>query len=198
MLFRSAVSKTCAAASVREAHCAGQRRFGENYVQEALAKMAELADLRTTTEWHLIGPLQSNKVAEAVALFDAIHTVDRPKIAELVAREMRRHDKTLQLFIQVNTGHEDQKAGIAPEQADAFIRQCREDFGLPITGLMCIPPVDQSPEPHFEMLATIARRNAITGLSMGMSGDFATAIACGATHIRVGSAIFGARPRAGH
>jgi pyridoxal phosphate enzyme (YggS family) len=188
-----AVSKTFDAPDIIPVIEAGQRVFGENRVQEAKAKWPELKARWPDVELHLIGPLQSNKAAEAVALFDAIHTVDRPKIAEAIAREQKRQNRTLQLFIQVNTGHEDQKAGIAPEQADAFIRQCRDGHGLAITGLMCIPPVDADPGPHFEMLAAIAGRNGLQGLSMGMSGDFAMAIACGATHVRVGSAIFGSR-----
>jgi hypothetical protein len=144
-------------------------------------------------ELHLIGPLQSNKAAEAVQLFDAIHTVDRPKIAEAIGKEMRRQAKPLKLFVQVNTGREPQKAGIDPDQADAFLRECREVHGLEISGLMCIPPAEEDPKPHFTLLAEIAGRNGISELSMGMSGDYASAIACGATHVRVGSAIFGAR-----
>ena len=144
-------------------------------------------------ELHLIGPLQSNKAAEAVQLFDAIHTVDRPKIAAEIAREMRKQAKRLKLFVQVNTGREPQKAGIDPDQADAFLRECRDVHGLEITGLMCIPPAEEDPKPHFHLLAEIARRNGLAQLSMGMSGDYPAAIACGATHVRVGSAIFGTR-----
>ena len=188
-----AVSKTFGAPAIVPVIAAGQRVFGENRVQEAKAKWPALKARWPDLELHLIGPLQSNKAAEAVALFDAIHTIDRPKIAAAVAGEMKRQNRTLQLFIQVNTGHEDQKAGIAPEDADAFIRQCREAYGLAISGLMCIPPVDEDPRSHFHKLAAIAERNDITGLSMGMSGDFALAIASGATHVRIGSAIFGSR-----
>ena len=191
-----AVSKTFGAPDIEPVITAGQRLFGENRVQEAKGKWSALKLRWPDIELHLIGPLQSNKAAEAVALFDAIHTIDRPRIAEAVASEMKRQNRPLQLFVQVNTGHEDQNAGIAPEQADAFIRQCRETYGLAIIGLMCIPPMAEAPKPHFEMLAAIARRNGISGLSMGMSGDFAVAIACGATHVRVGSAIFGTRPPA--
>jgi hypothetical protein len=137
--------------------------------------------------------LQSNKAAEAVQLFDAIHTVDRPRIAEAIGKEMRKQAKPLKLFVQVNTGREAQKAGIDPEEADNFLKECREVHGLEISGLMCIPPVEEDPKPHFDLLATIARRNGLAGLSMGMSGDYAEAIASGATHVRVGSAIFGTR-----
>ena len=188
-----AVSKTFEAADIVPVIEAGQRVFGENRVQEAKAKWPPLKTRWPDLELHLIGPLQSNKAAEAVALFDAIHTIDRPKIADAVAKEMRRQNRQLRLFIQVNTGHEDQKAGVAPEAADAFIGYCRETCGLNISGLMCIPPVDADPASHFHKLAAIAQRNGLTGLSMGMSGDFALAIACGATHVRVGSAIFGSR-----
>lgn len=189
-----AVSKTFDAPDIIPVIESGQRLFGENRVQEAKAKWPALKARHSDLQLHLIGPLQSNKAAEAVALFDAIHTIDRPKIAETVAREMKRQNRMLQLFVQVNTGREPQKAGIAPEDADGFIRQCREVHGLAIGGLMCIPPADQDPKPHFAMLGAIARRNDIASLSMGMSGDFAEAIACGATHVRVGSAIFGQRP----
>ena len=188
-----AVSKTFEASGIVPIIEAGQRVFGENRVQEARAKWPALKARWADVALHLIGPLQSNKAAEAVALFDAIHTIDRPKIAEAVAKEMRRQNRTPQLFIQVNTGHEEQKAGVAPEDADGFIGACRETHGLAIAGLMCIPPADQEPVPHFRLLAGIAARNGIAGLSMGMSGDFAQAIACGATHVRVGSAIFGSR-----
>jgi pyridoxal phosphate enzyme (YggS family) len=188
-----AVSKTFGAPDIIPVIESGQRLFGENRVQEAKTKWPALKARHSDLQLHLIGPLQSNKVAEAVALFDAIHTIDRPKIAETVAREMKRQNRVLQLFVQVNTGREPQKAGIAPEDADGFIRQCREVHGLAIDGLMCIPPADQDAKLHFEMLGAIARRNDINSLSMGMSGDFAEAIACGATHVRVGSAIFGQR-----
>lgn len=190
-----AVSKTFGAGDILPVIAAGQLDFGENRVQEAKGKWPAL---RTPgLKLHLIGPLQSNKAAEAVALFDAIHTVDRPKIAAALAQEMARQKKKLELFVQVNTGSEPQKAGVNPDQADAFIAECRDRYGLAINGLMCIPPADEEPKPHFELLAAIAKRNDLRNLSMGMSGDFETAIACGATHVRVGSAIFGHRPAAG-
>lgn len=189
-----AVSKTFPAEDMAPVIAAGQRVFGENRVQEAHHKWPALKALHPDISLHLIGPLQSNKVHEAVALFDAIHTVDRPKIAAALAEEMARTGRHPELFIQVNTGAEPQKAGVLPEAADAFIAQCRDGFGLAIAGLMCIPPVDQVAEPHFALLAKIAERNGLTGLSMGMSADFAAAIQQGATHVRVGSAIFGHRP----
>ena len=188
-----AVSKTFPAAAILPALEAGHRVFGENRVQEAKAKWPALRARFPDLELHLIGPLQSNKAREAIELFDAIHTVDRPKIAMVLAEEIARQDKRLRLFIEVNTGGEEQKAGVPPEAADAFIRECREQYGLPIEGLMCIPPFDEPPAPHFALLQKIARRNALSGLSMGMSADFQSAIAFGATHVRVGSAIFGAR-----
>jgi len=188
-----AVSKTHPAASVRAALQAGQRIFGENRVQEALAKFPRLrrecADLRL----HLIGPLQTNKVRDAVAHCDVIETVDRPRLAEALAREMERSGRRLPCFIEVNTGEEAQKAGVLPEMADAFIADCRDRLGLPIVGLMCIPPEDEEPALHFALLREIARRNRLDQLSMGMSADFETAIRFGATHVRVGTAIFGAR-----
>ena len=188
-----AISKTFDADAIRPLIAAGQRHFGENRVQEAKAKWPTLRMAWPDVELHLIGPLQSNKAAEAVQLFDAIHTVDRPKIAEAIGKEMRRQAKPLKLFVQVNTGREPQKAGVDPDQADAFLRECREVHGLDISGLMCIPPAEEDPKPHFTLLAEIARRNGLSELSMGMSGDFEAAIAEGATHVRVGSAIFGAR-----
>lgn len=188
-----AVSKTFDAADIIPVIEAGQRVFGENRVQEAKAKWPALRQDWPGLELHLIGPLQSNKTAEAVALFDAIHTIDRPKIAAAIAQEAQKQGRHPKLFIQVNTGLEPQKAGIVPEGADAFIRACRDELGLAITGLMCIPPADEDPAPHFRLLAGIAARNGLSALSMGMSGDYATAIACGATHVRVGSAIFGNR-----
>ena len=188
-----AVSKTFDGPEIIPVIEAGQRVFGENRVQEAKGKWPALKMRWPDVELHLIGPLQSNKAAEAVQLFDAIHTVDRPKIAEAIGREMKRQAKPLKLYVQVNTGREPQKAGIDPDAADAFLAQCRTEYGLEISGLMCIPPVDQDPKPHFDLLAEIARRNGIGQLSMGMSGDYAVAIACGATHVRVGSAIFGSR-----
>lgn len=188
-----AVSKTFDAPEVVPVIEAGQRIFGENRVQEAKGKWPALRAMWPDIELHLIGPLQSNKAAEAVTLFDAIHTIDRPKIAEAIAREMQKQGKTLKLFVQVNTGREPQKAGIDPNEADAFLTTCRETHGLTIEGLMCIPPAEENPTPHFTLLAQIAARNGLKALSMGMSGDYASAIACGATHVRVGSAIFGVR-----
>lgn len=188
-----AVSKTFDAPEVVPVIEAGQRIFGENRVQEAKGKWPALRAMWPDIELHLIGPLQSNKAAEAVTLFDAIHTIDRPKIAEAIAREMQKQGKTLKLFVQVNTGREPQKAGIDPDEADAFLTTCRETHGLTIEGLMCIPPAEENPTPHFTLLAQIAARNGLKALSMGMSGDYASAIACGATHVRVGSAIFGVR-----
>jgi len=188
-----AVSKTFDGPEIVPVIEAGQRVFGENRVQEAKGKWPALKLRWPDIELHLIGPLQSNKAAEAVELFDAIHTVDRPKIAEALAREMRKQAKALKLFVQVNTGREPQKAGIDPDAADAFLAACRDVHGLAISGLMCIPPAEEDPKPHFDMLGAIARRNGIPLLSMGMSGDYAAAVACGATHVRVGSAIFGTR-----
>jgi pyridoxal phosphate enzyme (YggS family) len=188
-----AVSKTFDGPEIIPVIEAGQRVFGENRVQEAKGKWPTLRMAWPDVELHLIGPLQSNKAAEAVQLFDAIHTVDRPKIAEAIGKEMRKQAKPLTLFVQVNTGREPQKAGIDPDQADAFLRECRDVHGIQISGLMCIPPAEEDPTPHFTLLAEIARRNGLTQLSMGMSGDYPAAIACGATHVRVGSAIFGAR-----
>lgn len=188
-----AVSKTFDGPEIIPVIEAGQRVFGENRVQEAKAKWPALKMRWPEVELHLIGPLQSNKAAEAVQLFDAIHTVDRPKIAEAIGKEMRKQAKHVKLFVQVNTGQEPQKAGIAPDQADRFLAECRELYGLEIAGLMCIPPVEDDPRPHFDLLAEIAKRNGIAQLSMGMSGDYPVAVACGATHVRVGSAIFGSR-----
>jgi pyridoxal phosphate enzyme (YggS family) len=188
-----AVSKTFEAEAIEPVIAAGQRAFGENRVQEAKAKWPALMSAHPGIALHLIGPLQSNKAKEAVALFDAIHSVDRPSICEALSKEIDRQQRTPQLFVQLNTGEEPQKAGIAPVEADAFIAACREKYGLRISGLMCIPPVDEAPAPHFALTAKIAARNGLKNLSMGMSADFAIAIALGATHVRVGSAIFGAR-----
>jgi len=188
-----AVSKTHGAAMVEAVYRAGQRVFGENRVQEAEAKYPALKRAHPDLRLHLIGPLQTNKVKDAVALFDMIETVDRPKLAEALARAMATQDRRLDCLIQVNTGSEPQKAGVAPESADAFIALCREKLRLPILGLMCIPPLNEEPAPHFALLREIARRNGLTLLSMGMSADFETAIRMGATHVRVGTAIFGAR-----
>jgi len=189
-----AVSKTFAADGIRPAIAAGQRIFGENRVQEAKAKWPALAAETPGIELHLIGPLQSNKAGEAVALFDVIHTVDREKIAVALADEMRRQARSPRLLVQVNTGAEPQKAGVLPEEAEAFVDRCRAVHGLAIAGLMCIPPAGENAGPHFALLAEIGRRLGLPLLSMGMSGDFEKAIAFGATHVRVGSAIFGHRP----
>ena len=191
-----AVSKTFEAEAIRPAILAGQRRFGENRVQEAERKWPGLKAEHPDIELHLIGPLQSNKAREAVALFDAIHTVDRDKIAAALAAEMAKQGRQPTLFVQVNTGLEPQKAGIAPRETSAFLTRCRAEHGLAIAGLMCIPPVDEAPGPHFALLAKLAAENGLAELSMGMSGDFETAIAFGATYVRVGGAIFGARPPA--
>lgn len=191
-----AVSKTFPAEAVRPVLEAGQKVFGENRVQEAQGKWPALKEAFPEARLHLIGPLQSNKAREAVALFDAIHTVDRPKIAAAIAAEQARAGRALELFVQVNTGAEPQKAGVLPEAADAFIAECRDVHGLALAGLMCIPPAGAVPDPHFALLAEIAARNGLKGLSMGMSGDFPAAIRQGATHVRVGSAIFGHRPPA--
>jgi pyridoxal phosphate enzyme (YggS family) len=188
-----AVSKTFPAEAIVPVLQAGQRAFGENRVQEAKAKWPTLRETYPDTALHLIGPLQSNKARDAVALFDAIHSVDRDSLAQALARELPLQNRLIELFVQLNTGEEPQKAGVAPADADDFIRRCREHHGLMISGLMCIPPVDEAPAPHFALTAKIARRNGLTRLSMGMSADFATAIQFGATHIRVGSAIFGHR-----
>lgn len=188
-----AVSKTFDAEAIRPVIAAGQRHFGENRVQEAHGKWPSLKAECSDLVLHLIGPLQSNKAKDAVALFDAIHTIDRPKIAQAVADEMARQKKQLQLFVQVNTGEEPQKAGVLPKDAKGFVAMCRNDFKLEITGLMCIPPVEEEPAVHFGFLAKLADELGLKGLSMGMSGDYETAIAFGATHVRVGSAIFGSR-----
>ena len=188
-----AVSKTKSADEIRPAIVAGQRLFGENRVQEALAKWPGLKAAFPDLRLHLIGPLQTNKIRDAVRLFDAIESLDREKLARALAAEMAKQGRRLDCFIQVNTGEESQKAGIEPGQADAFIGLCRDSLGLAIAGLMCIPPVDQDPAPHFALLREIARRNGLPGLSMGMSADFETAIRFGATHVRVGTAIFGGR-----
>ncbi|MBV8927007.1 MAG: YggS family pyridoxal phosphate-dependent enzyme [Bradyrhizobium sp.] len=188
-----AVSKTFDAGAITPVIEGGQRVFGENRVQEAKTKWPALMSSYPGLTLHLIGPLQSNKAKEAVALFDAIHSVDRPSICQALAKEINSRKKNPQLFVQINTGEEPQKAGIAPQDADAFIAACRDRYGLEISGLMCIPPVDQAPAPHFALTAKIAARNGLKNLSMGMSADFATAIQFGATHVRVGSAIFGHR-----
>jgi PLP dependent protein len=188
-----AVSKTFDPDAIAPVIAAGQRVFGENRVQEAKAKWPGLMSAYSGIGLHLIGPLQSNKAREAVALFDAIHSVDRPSICEALAKEINSQKRRPELFVQLNTGEEPQKAGVAPAEADSFIASCREKYGLSISGLMCIPPVDDAPAPHFALTAKIAARNGLANLSMGMSADFAIAIQFGATHVRVGSAIFGAR-----
>ena len=188
-----AVSKTFDAEAISPVIDAGQRVFGENRVQEAKAKWPGLTSAYSGIALHLIGPLQSNKAKEAVALFDAIHSVDRPSICEALAKEINSQKKQPELFVQLNTGEEPQKAGVAPGDADAFIAACRDKYGLMISGLMCIPPVNEAPAPHFALTAKIAARNGLKNLSMGMSADFAIAIQFGATHVRVGSAIFGHR-----
>jgi hypothetical protein len=189
-----AVSKTFARDAIEPVLRAGQRCFGENRVQEAKAKWPEILATYPGTTLHLIGPLQSNKAREAVALFDAIHSVDRPSICEALAKEIEKQGKHPLLFVQINSGEEAQKAGVNPGEADAFIARCASEYGLKISGLMCIPPVDEAPAPHFALTAKIAGRNGLKLLSMGMSADFAIAIRFGATHVRVGSAIFGTRP----
>ena len=188
-----AVSKTFEADAIRPVIAAGQRHFGENRVQEAKAKWPELKAETAGIVLHLIGPLQSNKAKEAVELFDAIHSIDREKIARAVAAEMNKQGKRLELFVQVNTGEEPQKAGVMPADAVAFVMMCREELGLDIAGLMCIPPVDEEPAVHFAFLAKLAEEAGVSGLSMGMSDDFETAVEFGASHVRVGSAIFGGR-----
>lgn len=187
-----AVSKTVPEQAIEEAIGLGQRRFGENRVQEAKAKWPALKE-RHDLELHLIGPLQSNKVRDAVELFDVIHSVDRPKIAAALAEEMKRAGKRPRLLVQVNTGEEPQKAGVLPGETDAFVARCGDEYGLAIEGLMCIPPLDEEPSMHFALLAKVAARLGLKELSMGMSGDFAKAIAFGATYVRIGTAIFGAR-----
>lgn len=188
-----AVSKTVPPERIVLALAAGQRVFGENRVQEAEAKWPALRTEYPDVTLHLIGPLQTNKVRNAVRLFDVIETLDRPKLAVALAKEMARADCRPNLFVQVNTGAEPQKAGVLPEDADDFIRACIDEHGLPVAGLMCIPPVHEEPALHFGLLREIARRNRLSGLSMGMSADYPIAVQFGATHVRVGTAIFGAR-----
>ncbi|MEZ5852171.1 MAG: YggS family pyridoxal phosphate-dependent enzyme [Hyphomicrobiaceae bacterium] len=188
-----AVSKTFEADAIRPVLRAGQRVFGENRVQEAKGKWPALKAEFPDVALHLIGPLQSNKAKEAVALFDAIHSIDRPKIAHAIADEMKKQGRALSLFVEVNTGEEPQKAGIAPRDLPAFMTLCRDELHLPIAGLMCIPPHDEEPAVHFAFLAKLAKEVGVAGLSMGMSADFEAAIELGATHVRVGSAIFGGR-----
>jgi pyridoxal phosphate enzyme (YggS family) len=191
-----AVSKTFGAEAVEPVIAAGQRVFGENRVQEAKAKWPPLRARHPGTELHLVGALQSNKAKDAVKLFDAIHSVDRPGLAEALGKEIARQDRRpLLLFVEINTGAEAQKAGVLPQDADAFLTACRDRYGLAISGLMCIPPHNEAPAPHFALTAKIGRRNGLSLLSMGMSADYTTAIAFGATHVRVGTAIFWARPK---
>lgn len=189
-----AVSKTFPAEDVAALIDAGQRVFGENRVQEAKAKFPALRERHGDLELHLIGPLQSNKAREAVALFDVIHSVDREKIAVALAEEIGKSGRRPRLFVQVNTGEEPQKAGVPPREAAAFVARCRERFALPVEGLMCIPPADEPPGPHFALLQKIAGETGLPLLSMGMSADFEIAVGFGATHVRVGSALFGSRP----
>ena len=188
-----AVAKTFGADAIEPVIAAGQRVFGENRVQEAKAKWPALRARHGHLELHLVGSLQSNKAREAVALFDAIHSVDRASLAAALAKEIAAQARRPLLFVEINTGAEPQKAGVQPQDADAFLAACRDRYGLAISGLMCIPPLDEAPAPHFALTAQIARRNGLALLSMGMSADFATAIAFGATHVRVGTAIFGER-----
>ena len=192
-----AVSKTFGADAIAPVLAAGQRVFGENRVQEAMTKWPALKADYPATALHLVGPLQSNKAKEAVALFDAIHAVDRPSLCEALAREIARQGRTPTLFVEVNTGAEPQKAGVLPEETDAFLKACRERYGLSIAGLMCLPPAHEPPVPHFALTAKIARRNGLSLLSMGMSADFSLAIEFGATHVRLGTAIFGERATRG-
>jgi PLP dependent protein len=189
-----AVSKTHGPDKVRELLAVGQRVFGENRVQEAEGKFPALKAEYPDLELHLIGPLQTNKAREAVALFDVIQSVDREKLAATLAKEMERAGKRPQCFIQVNTGEEPQKAGVLPAEVDAFVATCRDTHKLPVVGLMCIPPVDEEPALHFALLTKIAKRNGLAQVSMGMSADYEAAVRLGATHVRVGSALFGARP----
>jgi hypothetical protein len=188
-----AVTKTHEATAVEAAIAAGQTVFGENRVQEAKAKYPALKALHPKIELHLIGPLQSNKARDAVALFDAIHTLDRESLAETLSDELKRAARDVQLYVQVNTGEEPQKAGVAPRDTRAFVERCRKVHGLNISGLMCIPPADEEPSPHFALLLKLARDAGVRELSMGMSGDYETAIGFGATRVRVGTAIFGSR-----
>ncbi|RAI39875.1 YggS family pyridoxal phosphate-dependent enzyme [Rhodoplanes roseus] len=191
-----AVSKTFARDEIEPVIAAGQRVFGENRVQEAKAKWTALREAHPGVAVHMIGPLQSNKAREAVALFDAIHSVDRPSLCAALAKEVQRAGRQPLLFVEVNTGAEPQKAGVLPEEADAFLAACRDVYDLGIGGLMCIPPADEAPAPHFALTQKIARRNGLELLSMGMSDDFDVAVRFGATHVRVGTAIFGERPMA--
>jgi pyridoxal phosphate enzyme (YggS family) len=189
-----AVSKLFPAEDIAPVLAAGQRVFGENYVQEANAKWPALRTGYPDVELHLIGPLQSNKAKEAVALFDVIESLDRPSLAEALAKEIGRQGKTPRLLVQVNTGEEPQKGGVMPAELDAFLDLCRTRHGLVIEGLMCIPPAEDPPSPHFALLNSMAAKHGLKTLSMGMSADYDPAIQLGATHVRIGSAIFGTRP----
>jgi pyridoxal phosphate enzyme (YggS family) len=188
-----AVSKTQFPEAIEPVIAAGQRVFGENRVQEAKGKWPPLLEKHPGIALHLIGPLQSNKAKEAVALFDAIHSVDRASLCEALAKEIAKQARQPLLFAEINTGAEPQKAGVLPQDADVFLKACRDTYGLTMSGLMCIPPADEAPGPHFALTAKIAKRNGLKLLSMGMSADFAVAISLGATHVRIGSAIFGER-----
>ena len=188
-----AVAKTFGPEAIEPVIQAGQRTFGENRVQEAKAKWPALMTKHPGLELHMIGPLQSNKAKEAVALFDAIHSVDRKSLCEVLAKEIAKSGRRPLLFVEINTGAETQKAGVLPQDANDFVARCRDTYGLSIAGLMCIPPLDEAPAPHFALTAKIAARNGLKLLSMGMSADYPVAIAMGATHVRVGTAIFGAR-----
>jgi pyridoxal phosphate enzyme (YggS family) len=188
-----AVSKTFGAETITPVIGAGQKVFGENRVQEAKAKWPPLRARYPGLELHMIGPLQSNKAKDAVALFDAIHSIDRPSVCEALAKEIQKQNRRPILFVEINAGAEQQKAGVLPQDADAFLVRCRDAYGLANSGLMCIPPAGEAPAPHFALTAKLAARNGLRLLSMGMSADYLVAIAMGATHIRVGSAIFGAR-----
>lgn len=191
-----AVSKTFDAAAIEPVIGAGQRTFGENRVQEAKAKWPPLLSRHPGLELHLVGALQSNKTKDAIRLFNAIHSVDRASLAEALGKEIAKQGRRPLLFVEINTGAEPQKAGVLPQEVDAFLAACRDRYGLVISGLMCLPPQNEAPAPHFALTAKLARRNGLTLLSMGMSADYPTAIAFGATHVRVGTAIFGARARA--
>jgi pyridoxal phosphate enzyme (YggS family) len=190
-----AISKTFGAEAIEPVIASGQRVFGENRVQEAKGKWPALKERHPGLELHLVGPLQSNKAKEAVALFDAIHSVDRASLCEALAKEIAKQGRAPTLFVEINTGAEPQKAGVLPEAADAFLTACRETYGLAIAGLMCIPPAEEAPAPHFALTAKIAKRNGLRLLSMGMSADFPIAVQFGATHVRVGTAVFGERAR---
>ena len=188
-----AVSKTHDADTIEPLILAGQRLFGENRVQEAEGKWPDLKARHPDVILHLIGSLQSNKAEEAVALFDVIETVDRPKIARALAAAMEKAGRRLPVFLQVNTGEEPQKGGVAPGEVDALLAYCRDEAGLDVRGLMCIPPADEEPSPHFALLVEMARRLGLPQVSMGMSGDYDVAVRIGATHVRVGTALFGPR-----